>query len=147
MIGQSFEERAPRALNVDGMIFYGQKVTGKAPLAGISIPLRLFSGTSTSTSTGRHIYPASKPRLRDFLTSPLCKYRWSDTAWHVMPECGTFVCGTFVGQTKAKYEAFMEANLCSIKIFQGTLVHIMLGVHYRSCYGWLFPARWCTEVL
>ena len=66
MIGQSFEERAPRALNVDGMIFYGQKVTGKAPLAGISIPLRLFSGTSTSTSTGRHIYPASKPRLRVF---------------------------------------------------------------------------------
>ena len=61
-IGQSFEERAPRALNVDGMIFYGQKVTGKAlldiplgffsatskpPLAGISIPLRLFSGGTT----------------------------------------------------------------------------------------------------
>ena len=25
--------------------------------------------------------------------------------------------------------------------------HFVLGVHYGSCYGWLYPARWCTEVL
>ena len=77
----------------------------------------------------------------------MCKHRWSDTAmacyaWVCLNVVlyGTFVCATFVGQTKAKYEAFMEANLCSIKIFQGTLVYIMLGVHYGSCYGWLYPA-------
>ena len=62
---------APRALNVDGMIFYGQKVTGKtlldiplrffsatskAPLAGISILLRLFISSSTAKLQARMVW-------------------------------------------------------------------------------------------
>ena len=128
MIGQSFEERAPRALNVDGMIFYGQKVTGcKAPPE-----------------------PAYLSRLGFLVEVQLSKHGWSDAACRlisVYESFFTFVFAGFFGLTRAKYETFMEANLCSIKIFQGYLVHIMLGVHYGSCYGWLYPARWYTEVL
>ena len=48
---------------------------------------------------------------------------WSALRWYLhLWWYFTFVCGRLFGLIRANYDTFMEANLCSIKIFQGTYV-------------------------